>query len=201
MFMKKIFAAVVLFCFLFLQNSVFASNIKIYADKVDGYPMKTVTKKYTPYSLTMVNNDKETVYFSAKSEVKYETEAGELKTLLDDEAFYKKVRKREVGRYFWVALPSAAIGGFITGASFFLLVIPGIGIALAGSLPSASAVKYNSKLAQDFYVDNGMPLNLDAGSVKNIYVFLPKTENVKKIIITNVSTKNSKQFDLEIPVI
>lgn len=199
--MKKIFSVLILLCFLFIQNVVYARDIKIYADRIDDYSMKTVTKKYIPYSLTMVNNDKDTLYFSAKSEVKYETESGEIKALLDDEDFYKKVRKREVGRYFWVALPSAAIGGFITGASFFLLAIPGIGIAIAGNIPYINAIKYNSKIAQDFYIDNGIPLNLNSGNVKNTYVFLPKDENVKKIIITNVSTKNSKQFDLEIPVI
>lgn len=199
--MKKFLSLFLLISFLSLNNSVCAANnIKIYADRVDGYNFKTVSKHYVPYMLTIVNNDKDTVYFSSKSEVKFENEAGVVHSLVDESAFYKKVRKREVGRYFWIALPCAAIGGFITGASFFILTIPGIGIAVGGSFPYMNAMKYNAKLGQDFYIDNALPLNLEHKQVKNAYVFIPKKENPKKIIITNLYQNKSKPFDVEIPI-
>lgn len=199
--MKKIFSFLIILCFVCVHNAVFASNIKVYAEKADSYPMKTVTKNFTPYILTFVNNDNETLYFSANSDIKFVTEDNEVKNILSDEKFYKKVRKREIGRYCWITLPASLVGGFVIGASFLLLTLPGIGIVVAGNVPFLSAIKYNSRIAQDFYIDNSLPLNLDKGNVKNTYVFLPKKENVKTIIITNLSTEKSKPFDLEIPVL
>lgn len=184
-----------------MNNSAFGANIKVYAEKTEGYSFKTVSKHFQPYTLTFINNEKESIYFSSKTEVKYEDTNGLQYSAANDDQVFKKSRKREVGRYFWICLPLSATAGFITGASFFILAIPAIGIAIAGSLPYISAAKYNSKLAQDYYINNPLPLCLKSKVLNSAYVFLPKTANPQKIILTNLSTDNKKFFDLTVPVI
>lgn len=199
--LKKVIA-LVLVSILLCQNTAFCTeNIRTMIDRQDDYRFKTVSKKFTVYSINMINGGKDTVYFSSKSEAKFKNANDEIKSLADDESFYKKVRKREVGRYFWIDLPCAVVGGFIIGASFFLLLLPGAGIFIAGNVPFINAVKYNSKLAQDFYIDYSMPLNLEPGKIKTVYVFVPKKETAKSIIFTNLMKNNKKTFDIEVPVI
>lgn len=200
--MKKILCLFLLVCTTCFNTPVFAtSNLRIYAEKLDGYSFRTALKHYQPYTLTLINNNKDTIYLSASSEVQFEDEHGKIHAVPNEKTIYQKSRKREVGRYFWVSLPSAAAGGFITGASFFLLAIPGIGLAVAGSIYASSALKYNSRFAQDYYIDNSLPLNLKNNMVSSVYIFLPKGTNPQKIIITNLSTDKKKSFDISIPVL
>lgn len=199
----KRFLSLLLILVLFIMTdlSVFAnSGLKVYAEKDENFSYGTITKKYQPYLLTFINNNKDTIYLTSKSKVEFKNDMGKVITAVDEEIFYKTARKKEIGRFCWVSLPSMLVGCFITGASFFLLSIPGVALIAAGGIPTKTAISYNSKLAQELYIDNAIPISIPHKNVKTAYVFLPKKENVQVIIITNLITKNSKPFDLEIPI-
>lgn len=200
--MKKIFCWLLLLNFLSCSTPAFAKhNINVYVEKIEaGYQFKTVLKHYQPYYLTLVNNGAERVYLSSKSEIKYITKSGEIKSVPNDEEIFVKSKKNEMARYFFIAAPCAGIGGFITGASFFLLTLPGLGILVAGNMPYRNAINYNSSFAEDFYANNYMPIVLIPGEIKKAYVFLPKKDEAAKLLITNLLKDNSGDFDLEIQI-
>lgn len=193
-------------CIITQYNVVFAytnHNIRINVDAVDGYQYKTVLKHYRPYSIGLVNDNDSPVLFNAKSEIKYFDTKGKEYVFPDNKTVYKKSRKRDVGRYCWVALPSAAIGGAITGITFGLGIVAGVGIAVAGFIPCLSAAKYNSTVANNIYRENKIPLSLEPKQYQMLYVFLPNKDMVQidKIVITNLSMKDSKMFDITIPIV
>lgn len=194
-----IFISFTLSCCEVLASS---NNIRVTVDPVQGYQYKTVLKHYQPYSIGLVNDNATPVLFSTKSEIKYIDANGKEYIFPDSKLVYRKSRKRDVGRYFWVSLPCAAIGGGIIGITFGLGIILGLGVAFAGVVPVATATKYNSKVATDIYVENKVPLSLEPKQFQMIYVFLPKKEHVEitQVVITNLSLKDSKPFDITIPI-
>ena len=202
--MKKLTSLFLILLSLALQcGEAFASNnIRVNVDRVEGYQYKTALKHYQPYSIGLVNDNDSPVLFNAKSELKYIDLNGKEYIFPDNKIVYKKSRKRDVGRYFWVSLPCAAIGGGIIGITFGLGIVLGIGVTVAGFVPVSSATKYNSNIASDLYIENKIPLALEPKQFQMLYVFLPKKEMVKidKIVITNLSMKNSKPFDITIPL-
>lgn len=203
---KKLISLLLLFVyFMFSCCGVLASNnnnIRANVEPVEGCQYKTILKHYHPYYIGMVNNNDKPVYFNSKTEIKYLSSDGKEYIFPDNKLVYKKVRKKDVGRYCWIALPSALIGGALIGITFGLCLIPGIGIAVAGFFPSLQAAKYNSKVASNIYIENKIPLSLEPKQYQAMYVFLPKKQNivVDKIIITNLTLKDSKTFDLTIPL-
>lgn len=205
--MKKLISFLLAFIyFVFSYSGVLAAtnnNIRTNVEMVDGYQYKTVLKHYQPYYIGFVNNNDKPVYFNVKTEIKYIGTNGKEYTFPDNKLVYKKARKRDVGRYCWVALPCAAIGGGVIGITFGVGFIAGIGIAVAGFIPALQAAKYNSKVASNIYIENKTPLSLEPKQYQTMYVFLPKKQNVAidKIIITNLTLKDSKTFDLTIPLL
>lgn len=203
--MKKLISILLVFiCFIFQFNGVFASdNIRVISvEAVDGYQYKTVLKHYQPYSIGIVNDNNTPVLFNAKSEIKYIDTSGKEYSFPDNALVYKKSRKRDVGRYCWISLPCAAVGGAIIGITFGLGFIAGVGVAIAGLVPTWQGEKYNSKIASNMYIENKIPLSLEPGKYYMLYVFLPNENSaqIDKIIISDLSMKGSKPFNLTIPL-
>lgn len=200
--MKKLLSLLLLICFVGIDTPVFAlANMKLYAEKVDDYRFKTVLKHYTPYYLTIINRNNDIIYLSSETTVKYEDKNGVIHSAVEDEILYKTSRKKDVAKFIGISLPITAVSGFVTVASFLLLAIPALGLSYAGTLPYQRAVKYNSNFAQDYYINNSLPLNLKSKELYNFYVFLPKDANAKNIVIKNLSTDKVKSFDIKVPVL
>lgn len=201
--MKKVISLLLSILFLSIQycEAYTYNNLRVNVEPVEGYQYKTVLKHYQPYSVGIVNDNSSPVLFTTKSEIKYIDTKGQEYLFPDNKTVYKKSRKRDVGRYCWVSLPCAAIGGGIIGITFGLGLIAGVGIAVAGIIPPLQAAKYNSKIAANMYIENKIPLSLTPKEYQMLYVFLP-TKNmvqIEKVVITNLTLKD-KPFDLTIPV-
>lgn len=204
--MKRLDSFILIVVFLFIQNlsAAASNNVRSFFTAVDDYQYKTVLKYYTPYSIGIVNDNTYPILFSANSEIKFIDTKGQEHLFPDNKMVYKKSRKNDVGKYYWISLPSAALGGAVTGFTFGLGIIAGLGITIAGAVPYIRASLYNSNVATNLYIENKVPLSLEPKQFQMIYVFLPKSKKTKieieKVVICNLYMNNSKPFNINIPV-
>ena len=112
------------------------------------YKHKTVKKHYRMYDVRIKNNGKKPVLLSSSSEVIFVSTLGQQEVSPSRRTIYRKSRKRDIGRYYWFALPGAIIAGGITGITFFLGAPIGAAVYVGMYLPTDKAVRNNVRLQE-----------------------------------------------------
>lgn len=211
---KKILTILLLLSFIF-GNSVFAATstitgvtgsvrllrVKKENNEKKEYKYKTVLKHYTPYRLTMTNNNSKPVLLSANTEVHFIL--GEDSEIISQSRrdIYRASRKRDMGRYYWLALPGAVIAGGITGITFFLGAPIAALVAVGMYVPTDKAVRTNVDIAQDLHKIHDMPIRIEPGKTYEVTLLAPKKWEVEKVKITNVSYDLKKMSEITFPVV
>lgn len=162
------------------------------------YKHKTVKKHYRMYDVRIKNNGKKPVLLSSSSEVIFVSTLGQQEVSPSRRTIYRKSRKRDIGRYYWFALPGAIIAGGITGITFFLGAPIGAAVYVGMYLPTDKAVRNNVRISQEIFNTKALPIRLEPQKEYFLLIPAPKNIEVKKIVITNVSYDLNKQYDLEI---
>lgn len=207
--MKKIFTTIVLlFGVLVLQNQVKANeneiiqNVNVSVLRLDEkqYKHKTVLKHYIPYSLSLNNMSDKPIMLTSSSELEMILWDGTVIKSPTRRELYRHSRKRDMGRYYGLAIPGAIIAGGITGITFFIGAPVAAAVYIGMYLPCDKAVRSNVKISQDLYTSNKMPIRLENGKDYDIRLLLPKKLDVKKVFITNVTYDMKKMYDIKIPV-
>lgn len=152
---------------------------------------KTICKNYKVYDLKITNNNPKALLVSSDTEVSFINEFDEVIKSKSRRTQYKKSRKKDLGRYYAIALPGAIIGGVITGITLFIASPIGGAIAVGTYLPTDKAVRTNVAISQDLFNTNGLPLRLEPKKTYNIRILAPKDLELKEVIFSNIS------FDLE----
>lgn len=214
MMYKKFFVYLILFCSLLtdLAYSVEAvmpnmsGSMKLVSTKnVDAkkneYKYKTVLKRYKPYILTITNNNSKPVLLSSNTEVHFLLDEDCNLTSENRRAIYRKSRKRDMGRYYWVALPGALIAGGITGITFFIGAPIAAVVAVGMYVPTDKAVRTNVGISQDLFVKHDLPIRLEPKQTYNVRMLIPKKAEVEKVKITNISFDMKKMYEISFPVV
>ncbi len=198
--MKKCLC-VLLSMFFSLNNFVFASDlIKTGITKTSQkeFKQKTVAKHYDIYDIDITNKNKQALMLTTDTELLFTLDDGTIVTSENRRTQYRKVRKRDMGRYYWFAIPGALIAGGVTGITFFIGAPIGFAIYVGMYAPTDKAVRTNVKISQSMFNDNVIPIRMEPETTYKARVFVPKKLKVKKITISNVSFDLEKKFDLVI---
>ena len=199
--MKKIlssFLAIIL-----LSNGVFAAtikNIEASFTKIPDseYQFKTVKKHYKAYKANIKNVDTKPVLMSSLSKITFITPDNQHYISQNRRTLYRKSRKRDMGRYYWFALPGAIIAGGITGITFFIGAPLGAAIYVGMYLPTDKAVRTNVKISQEIFNQYPLPIRLEPQKDYTILILAPKDIKIDKIVISNMSYDLKNMYDLEI---
>ena len=198
--MKK-FLCLVLSIFLVLNRlAVAAQNVETKFTKATTkeYKQKTVSKHYDVYNLKITNKNNQPILLTTDTDVSFTLGNGAVVTSENRRTMYRHVRKRDMGRYYWFALPGAAIAGAVTGITFFIGAPIGFAIYVGMYVPTDKAVRTNVKISQDLFNENVLPIRMEPEKTYNVRVFAPKNQTIKKVTISNVSFDLDKKFDLNI---
>lgn len=209
---KKLLSLLMLFSFLIINSTAFSAeslpyvntkvkNLKnVKADdngkvkRKDKYKYKTVLKYYIPYEIQITNNNTKPVLLSTDTDIDLILEDDtEIKSQSRRE-IYKRTRKRDMGRYYGIALPGAIIAGGITGITFFIGAPLGALIAVGTFEPTNKAVRGNVDISQEMYNTGDLPIRLEPKKTYPIHFYIPKKENVKAIRINNMTIENGKKI-------
>lgn len=200
--MKKIICTFL--CLLFsMNNIVFAShNISASLSSItkEVYDQKTVSKHYNVYNLKITNNNEKPLLLTTQTEFLFTLDDGSVVKSENRRAQYRKVRKRDIGRYYWLALPGSIISSAVTGFTLFLGAPIGFAIYVGMYAPTDKAVRTNVKISQDVFNQNVLPIRMEKGKTYNTTVYIPKKLNVKNVTISNVSFDLKDKFDLVMDV-
>lgn len=168
--------------------------------KKEKYKYKTVLKYFIPYEAVIINNNKSPLTLTTESEVEFITADGSIIKSLSRREIYKRTRKRDIGRYYSVTLPGAAIAGGITGITFFILAPVGVLIAAGTFETTNKAVRTNVDISQEIYKSADLPIRFETSKSYPVRFYIPKKIDVKAIRITNLSLDNKNGYELVIPV-
>ena len=135
---------------------------------------------------------------SSETEIAFELNDGTIVKSESRRNIYRKTRKRDVGRYYWFALPGAIIAGGITGITFFIGAPIAALVAIGMYAPTDKAVRTNVKISQDLYKNNQLPIRIESNKDYIVRFLIPKHLDIKNIIITNVMLDSSKNYELKI---
>ena len=200
--MRKIFC--IIFCLFFsMNNVVFAShNISTSLSSIskEVYDQKTVSKHYNVYNLKITNNDEKPLLLTTQSEILFTLDNGNVVKSENRRTQYRKVRKRDIGRFYWLSIPGAFIAGGITGITLFVGAPIGALVYIGMQAPADKAVRTNVKISQDIFNNNILPIRMEKGKTYNTTVYIPKKLNVKNVTISNVSFDLKDKFDLVMDV-
>lgn len=196
--MKKFLS--ILLSILFSTNSLVFANDSVLTSMTktsqQDFKQKTVAKRYNVYDISITNNNKQALMLTTDTEVLFTLDDGTVVTSENRRAQYRKVRKRDIGRYYWFAMPGAIIAGGITGITFFIGAPIGFAIYVGMYAPTDKAVRTNVKISQCMFNENVVPIRMEAGTTYNARIFIPKKLKIKNVIISNVSYDLDNKFDL-----
>ena len=204
MVMKKIITAFLLSNL--LLNGAFAADVmpNVKTEMIEltkkEYKHKTVLKHYTPYTLKLKNTNGKPILLSANTEVDIVTLDGKVIKSDSRRTQYRKSRKRDMGRYYGLALPGAINAGGVTGITLFIGAPIGAAIYVGMAAPTDKAVRGNVKISQDLYAKYDMPVRIEPNTDYEVRLLLPNDVRVKELKITNTSFDLKKMYDLTIPV-
>lgn len=207
---KRLLSLLMLFSFLMISSTAFSAESLPYVNakvknlnnvKADDngkvkrkYKYKTVLKYYIPYEIQITNNNTKPVLLSANTDIDLILEDdSEIKSQSRRE-IYKRTRKRDMGRYYGIALPGAIIAGGITGITFFIGAPLGALIAVGTFEPTNKAVRGNVDISQEMYNTGDLPIRLEPQKTYTVHFYVPKKENVKAIRINNMTLDNGKKI-------
>ena len=207
---KRLLSLLMLFSFLMISSTAFSAESLPYVNakvknlnnvKADDngkvkrkYKYKTVLKYYIPYEIQITNNNTKPVLLSANTDIDLILEDdSEIKSQSRRE-IYKRTRKRDMGRYYGIALPGAIIAGGITGITFFIGAPLGALIAVGTFEPTNKAVRGNVDISQEMYNTGDLPIRLEHQKTYTVHFYVPKKENVKAIRINNMTLDNGKKI-------
>lgn len=198
--MKKFLC--LMFSILFALNNfaVAAQNVETKFTKATPkeYKQKTVSKHYDVYNLEITNKNNQPLLLTTDTDVSFTLGNGAVVTSENRRTMYRRIRKRDMGRYYWFALPGAVIAGAVTGITFFIGAPIGFAIYVGMYAPTDKAVRTNVKISQDLFNENVLPIRMEPEKTYNVRVFAPKNQIIKKVTISNVSFDLDKKFDLNI---
>lgn len=196
--MKKILS--VLLTVILLNNTVFAEEIPNVTASfcLNQYNQKTVRKHYNAYDICLENKNDSPILLSSDSELSFILDDGTVVKSENRRQEYRKIRKRDMGRYYWLSLPGAIIAGGITGITFFLGAPIGAAIFVGMAMPADKAVRTNVKISQDMFNKYAIPIRLEKDQQYNILVFAPKELKFKEIVVSNVSFDLKNMYELKI---
>lgn len=201
---KKIKAICLLFVFLAQTLGVFAiENIQINSQvqvlSREQYPHKKVLKKYEPYLINIVNKNKKPILSTSNSSIVLLDENNKVIEMESRRKIYRNIRRKDIGKYYALGLPTAALGGAIIGFTFGLGTPVAIGLWIIGERPARNAAKENYEIALEFCQTRSIPLRFEHDEIEQILVLVPKNERFSQILVTNVMyEKENKKFDLVI---
>lgn len=190
------------------SNSVYAiensllSNIDFSVKKLSekSYPQKTVRKHYIPYLASITNNNGQPLLLSTNTELELVSDDGESIISENRRSLYRSSRKRDMGRYYTVTMPTSVMAWAIVGLTFGIAIPAAAVIHFVGEIPANKAVKTNVGIAQDLYSDKQLPIRFEPNKSYDVLFLLPKAKNIKGLKITNVTFDNETMFDMIIPL-
>ena len=187
----------------FFNNLIYASELKNIQSSFketteDNYNHKTVFKHYKFYYLKIKNKNSKPLLLSSNSELFFITEDGDAILSENRRTQYRKVRKRDMGRYYWFALPGAIIAGGITGITFFIGAPVAAAVYVGMYLPTDKAVRENVKISQDLFNSNFLPIRMLPNKEYCVRILVPKELEIDKIRLTNLSFDLKNMYDLEV---
>lgn len=208
--MKRAVLFFILIVFLFQPGMVLAMDnaqlknfdAEFKRQSKDQYPYKKVNKKYDTYLINLVNNNNKTVVISSGTKLDFLLGDNTKVTSETRRQIYRKTRSRDIGKYYWIGLPCAAVAGGIIGITFGLGTPVAIGVLILGNMPSGNAAKINAEFAKDLYTARKLPLRFEPHQTYQVRMFVNKGEKVDKLILTNLAFENdfNKKYDLELNV-
>lgn len=170
-------------------------------NKKNQYKYKTVLKRYIPYEVKITNNNKTPVLLNANTDIDLLLEDGSYIKSDSRRDIYKLTRKKDIGRYYGIAIPGAIAAGVITGVTFFIASPLGALIAVGTLEPTNKAVRGNVDIAQELYKNKDLPIRLEAGKSYNVNFYIPKNEYISAIRINNLNLdKNKTNYKIIIPL-
>jgi len=203
---KKIISICLLLSVFTCITPVLAINDKIFDYEFqrlskDQYQHKKVLKKYDSYLLNIENKTNKAILLTSESTVLYVNNNGETLENETRRDIYRKIRRKDIGKYYSIGLPCIAVGGLITGATFGLGIPVAIGLGIIGTRPANKATKENYQLAYELYQSRSLPLRFEPKELNQILLLIPKGESINKIIITNVVIeKSNKKFNINLDI-
>jgi len=183
-------------------EAVSMQNINSSARKLSQseYKYTTVLKKYSPLDVSITNNNAKPVLLSSNTEVDFVLKDGSILKSESRRNSYRHSRKRDMGRYYGIALPGALIAGGVTGITFGLGAPLGAAIFIGMCLPMDKAVRSNVKISQDLFKGAQLPISLEPEKTYHVRMLVPKNVGIKKIVISNTSFDMRTMYAITIPV-
>lgn len=201
----KRFICGVLLAVLCFNSAVIAKEMpnvsaSITITELENYKHKTVRKHYNVYDLKLTNNNTRAVLLSSDTELSFITDYDGEIISGSRRHLYRKSRKRDMGRYYGIAIPGALISGCITVGTLFI-GSPAAAAVFAGMyLPTDKAVRTNVAISQDMFNKNVMPSRLEPKQTYNVRLLVPKDIDLNEIVFSNVSFDLKDMYDLKIKV-
>lgn len=201
----KRFLCGLLLSVLCLNSMVFAKEIPNVAavmtqTEESEYKHKTVRKHYNVYDLKITNKNAKPVLVSSDTEVNFITDYADDVTSDTRRHQYRNSRKRDMGRYYWIALPGAVISGLITGATLFIGSPVAAAVFAGMYLPTDKAVRSNVAISQDLFAKNGLPIRFEPNQTYNVRILVPNDIDVTEIVFTNISYDLKEMYELHAKV-
>ena len=196
--MKKFISFLMLNLFIF-NNAVLANDTvqaKFTQISKDEYKQKTVAKHYKVYNTEIKNNGTKPILLTTDTKVLFTLDDDTVVASDNRRTQYRNVRKRDMGRYYWLGIPGAIIAGGVTGITFFIGAPIGFAIYVGMYAPTDKAVRTNVKISQDLFAQNKLPIRMEPNQIYNVRIFAPKEFNIKKMTISNVSYDLNNKFDI-----
>lgn len=170
-------------------------------NKKKQYKYKTVLKRYIPYEAKITNNNKIPVLLNTNTDIDLLLEDGSYIKSDTRRDIYKLTRKKDIGRYYGIAIPGAIVAGVVTVITLFIGTPLGALIAVGTMEPTNKAVRGNVDIAQELYKYKDLPIRLDAGKSYNVNFYIPKNEYISAIRINNLNLeKNKTNYQIIIPL-
>lgn len=192
-------------CFVFATENKeiknFEADVKL--QNKDQYQFKKVNKDYDAYLVTFTNKTNKTILLTTDTSLEFITK-GEQKIVSEKRRdIYRKIRSKDMGKWYGIALPGSAIAGGIIGLTFGLGIPVAIGVIILSTKPSINAAAINADFAKDLYIARKLPLRMAPDETYQIRVLAPKHASLNSIIFTNLIFENEKsdsRYDLRIPL-
>ena len=182
------------------NTSIQVKNFEKTTTKKDKYKQKTVLKYYIPYEATITNNNKSPIMLNADSAVELVLADGSTIQSQSRRDIYRRSRKRDMGRYYWFAIPGALVAGGVTGITFFIGAPLGALIAIGTLEPTNKAVRANVDISQQMYKTKDLPIRFEPAKTYTVNFYIPKKADVTAVKINNLSLNNKKDYEMVIPI-
>ncbi len=202
--MKKILCGLML-SILCLNTAAFAKeipNVSAVMTEIDAkeYKHKTVRKHYNVYNLKITNKNTKAVLLSSDTEVSFISDYQDDVTSATRREQYRNSRKRDMGRYYGIALPGALLSGCITVATLFIGSPVAAAVFAGMYLPTDKAVRTNVAISQDLFAENALPIRFEPNQTYNVRVLVPNDIDVNGIVFSNVSYDLKEMYELHAKV-